>query len=265
MRIGLRSLALTHRRVASGVPTNIAGFPVLSALIDAGKVISAWVLPSGNPTQYLTKDGSNNVSQWAACGGTGPLSLAEATNMPVYDAAAFGGKGGLTFDGVSKKLTTTGPFPGAWPTQANANPWYFVGGVRQDIAGAVATNAAIVGYGSTNERLLSRTSTASVSRLRLVMNGAVLISGSAVVFDGAHVASGYFKAGANAQLWADATSEGTSSSGVNTLVQTTFALGCLANATQFWNGAMCCAAVLNNNLTGGDLANLQNEFTGRLS
>jgi hypothetical protein len=265
MRVGLRSLSLTQRRVGAGAapPSTDLLKDQLDALDAASKVICAWFLPNANPTQYLTLNGSTQVTAWAASHGSAKLTLTEATNPPPYDATAFGNKGGLTLNGSTNKLRSTGPFTG-WP--AATDSFYGIAGARNDTPGATTGVLRIFDYGAslTDDRGFGRTSATSVNRIVSRMNGAGA-AGTLVDLAGAHTIGVFFNSGAS-KNYADSTNDGNPSTAYSTLTQTAVCVGADPSGTaQFWNGAVSCVALLNNTASLADFLNLQAAMASRLS
>jgi hypothetical protein len=269
VRLGFRSLSLTPRKGGAGGAVTDNLKTQLDTLDAASKIISAWYLPRANPTQYLTLNGSIQVTQWTASHGTNKLNLTEATNPPPYDGTAFGGKGGVTFNGTSNRLSNNaGPFTG-WP--GSATPFYFVAGARNDIAGTVAglTAAATIGNSSTY-KMLGRLSASNVNRVHMRDQVTAINQGVIGAFSGAHAASAYFSTTANAcDCWTDTTDEGAGGTSSSTFTLAEVVMGHkptgFAGGPNFWNGAICCLVVANNTLTAGDLTNLQSAIISRLS
>ena len=234
----------------------------LAALDAAGKLVCAWFIPLNNPTQYLTLAGSN-VTTWAAAYGSQKVDVTEATNKPSWDATLFGGKGGVVFDGTNDRLSGTGNVVN-WPN--SSSDLYMLAATRQDAATAATARYALV-YGSStlNSRQIGVADLSS-QRRSLLLAGSNSAQGAVGVFTGAHTVGAVIDVGGTSAVYFDGASDATVSTATASLPLTSVRLGAAAaGSSNFWQGVIVAAAVLNSTATLQDFLDLEALMRARLS
>lgn len=257
------ALARNPRPAAVGDQLAIA----LATLETAGKLVSSYFLPLGNPTQYLTVTPvTNAVTAWAAAYGSQKVTLAEAVNSPVYDSSLFGGKGGVTFNGTTQSLVGTGNVTN-WP-DASSDLYILMAG-RNDLAGGDAGARRGFGYGDADTaavRYVGRIPSGGTNRGLLGAGAAVAIVGSSDLA-GAHTIGGVFDIGGTSQLYVDGAVAGSASTATATLTLSRVRMGASSTtvASNFWSGPIVAAAVLNSTASVADFLALEYLMRGRLA
>lgn len=256
------ALARNPRGAAVGDQLAIA----LATLETAGKLVSAWFLPTADPAQYLALDGSNNVGTWTAAYGTQKVDLSEATNKPVYDATLFGNKGGVTFNGTNQCLTGTGNVSN-WP-DATSDLYMIMAG-RNDLAGGTAGAIRGFTYGESAGNLVryvGRISSGGENRA-LLSAAATTAVGVTNMGSSPHTIGAFFDIGGTTRLYLDGVSDGSASTATAGLTLTRVRIGANAAASpaSFWQGPISCFAVLNSTASLNDFLALERLMRGRLA
>lgn len=235
---------------------------MLAELETAGKLLSAWYLPLAEPTRYLTLDGPNVIG-FAAPFGTQKCDLAELTNPPQWDATLFGGKGGLTFDGLAQCLTGTTNVAN-WP--GTNDTLSMLAAVRQDRASGVAGTLHALTYGATGSsyRAIRRENLSSISRAAAALPTNAT---SAAVFNGAHTVGGRWTNGATTRAYIDGvnTTSGSATPSALTLTRVRIGASAAAVVSSFWEGAIACAAILGPTASEADFLALEAVMRTRIT
>lgn len=237
-------------------------FQKLGKLSSEGKVVSAWILQSGEPDRDLILSGANVIGWRAACG-THPIDLAEITNPPQYDETLFLSKGGVLFNGTSQSLTGLTD-PAGWPT--STEDLYLLAAVRQDYADSNVSQGTVICYGdgASSWRALQRNGDTGASVIRLKVGSNVATGSNS--FNNTHTIAGHVDIGGNSTAYLDGVSDGVVTSATAGLPLTRVRLGASANAIPqlFWSGAIAAAAVLNSSANIADMLELESELRARL-
>lgn len=238
-------------------------FAMLATLASQGKVVSAWILPTADPDQYLTLNGAS-VEGWAAAYGTNKVDLAEVTHPPQWDATLFSNKGGVTFNGTNQCLTGTGLVTN-WPG-ATDDLW-MLAAARQDALAADSGIRYAISYGATNQRReIGRIDNSPRNAVFLNVTGNGFYD-SVGNFSGAHTAGALIDIGGTSNVYLDGTAAAGSTGLSGALTLTRVRMGAIADtaAAKFWSGAIAAAAVLNSTAVLGDFLALESEFRSKLS
>ncbi len=229
----------------------------LASLEAASKLVCAWYLPASNPARDLTLV-STAVQGWAAAYGTQKVNLAELTTPPTWDATLFSNKGGVVFDGTDDCLTGTGNVTN-WPD--NTADLYMLAGVRNDATASIR-RAFSYGDTATTTRALGSSANTAISAIA----GSTAITGASVLA-GAHTIGVFFDIGSNSAVYLDGVSDGTAATASANLTRTRVRLGASAigTPTQFFQGAIVCAAILHSTATLTDFTDLEALMRARLS
>lgn len=162
---------------------------------------------------------------------------ATAGKRPVWSATSFGGRPGVTFDGVDDQISgVTSPYPTG--TLVGGVEFWLI--VSQDaLAGSTGSRSA-VGYGNT------ATGGSYISSFRVVTTGVNRAlserpagkdaSNTSVDFSGIHAVRSYFSAaGGTIGCDVDAIAGSTTTAG-NAITNAVFSIGSAVDSTAFWNG-----------------------------
>lgn len=230
----------------------------LAALDAASKLVCAWYLPAASPSSPLTLVGAD-VTLWVASYGSQKVSLAGVTGVsaPQWDATLFSNKGGVTFNGTTQFVEGTGNVVN-WPT--STDDFYMLAGARNDSVGGFRRGFSF-GDAGTSSRNLGVNGTA-ISMLV----GATSVAGSGSTA-GANTVGAFVDMGGTSAVYLNGSSDGTASTASGNLTLTRVRLGANANAspTQFWSGAIVCAAILNSTASLSDFTTLEALIRARLS
>ena len=93
------------------------------------------------------------VSSWKDVIGAYDLVQSSGTLKPVYSATSFGGRPGVSFDGVDDYLRRVGT-PATFPTSNNYSEIWYIG--SQDALAADTTSRYVAAYGGTGSNSDSR-------------------------------------------------------------------------------------------------------------
>lgn len=158
---------------------------------DLGPLLHAWW--DAEVAESLVLDGGN-VTSWEDQVAGALVSQDFLANKPVYNATSFGGRPGLTFDGLGDFLAVE-PAPAGIPVDENPCEIWAI--VDQTALNSSSGQRQIVTYGSaTNDRrMIYRDVASSENRFRVVgtrsTNG-VIASDNTIPFFGRHVVRGIF-------------------------------------------------------------------------
>lgn len=233
---------------------------LLVTLEAAGKLVCAWFLPTADPDQYLTLDGTD-VTQWDAAYGSAKINLAQDAEgfFPAWDASAFGGTGAVQSVNVLDSGFLTGlSAPSSWPG-ATSDLYMVLGGSLG------LGNAQAFSYGSslTNCRAI-QVDGALHGRGR----ASTLTAAGATVVVGAYHALGWaVDIGGTSTLYVDGVADGSvaTASAALTLSRVRLFADCTATEPGDINGASLNAAiVLNGTASLSDFIAVQTALLDRV-
>lgn len=248
------------------------GFPVLTALAGANKIVSAWILPHDDPSRDLILNGAN-VEGWVAAFGTFPVTVTQNTTdlYPQWNATLYGDKGGVVFDGIDDYLESTTGID-SWPgTDTNVS---LLSACRNDLPTASSGFVLSYGNGSSTTREIGKQNTgmnpsravARFARPAIPFN--TTISGTTVLFDGSHTVGLRLIINGTSTLYVNGVSDGTASTTTSAASLTRIRIGAASApipGTTIWNGVVSAAAILNSTATLQDFLDLEVEFRSRVT
>lgn len=248
--------------VVSPLPTKSApfGFPALSALNGAGKVISSWVI--GQSTMTVVEGA---VNTWRGSFGSQILDLIGSDPAPMWDAKLFGGRGGVVIDGVNTSFSgvsgTGGGLIANWPTGAT-DCWLLAAASNDD-----ATNGrSLFGYGGgvgAGSRFRGLQLAAPNTMIVREGAGASIVSSSMMVV-GAFTFGAHIVAGGNTTIYLNGVPVFVGASPVHTVSLGSVRLGVVLGTPQ-WKGAIAAAAILTGGASEADFLSLEAEFRSRIA
>lgn len=259
MALGL-SIAITSINNMGGGASpviDIAGFPVLSGLANAGKVVSAWVLPDSEPDKYLSLSGSDVLS-WAAACGTHPATYTASAARPQWNPAAFSSKGGITVNGTNQYFETTDIAD--WP--GNTDDLYVLVGASHGTSAV----RSLMSYGisGTSRRRIGIT---SGNRISAIAGSSGSIIGGAIDIT---AGNGYtygvkWDIGSTCSVYVNGTQDGSATIATAALNKTRARFGAdeATAAGNFWLGTLSSAVILNNTASDTDFTALEAELRAR--
>lgn len=229
----------------------------LAALEAAGKLVCAWYLPAASPSSTLTLSGAD-VTAWNASYGTQKVDLASETAAPQWDATLFSNKGGVTFNGSTQRLLGTGNVTN-WPP--DTDDLYMLVAVAS-VASASTRRAFAYGNTTTSTRAIGNTVGPVPSSIvaATVVNGVSTISGGSTVGLVCDI-------GGTSAIYLNGVSDGTASTASGALTISRVRLGASAagSASQFFQGTISCAAILNSTASLSDFTSLEALMRARVT
>ena len=256
--LGLVGLSLSGTNGQGGsAPAGDALADALAALEGAGKLVCAWFLPSATPSQYLTLSGAD-VNGWDAAYGTQKVNLAVETAAPQWDATLFSNKGGVTFDGTTQRLLGTGNVTN-WPP--DTDDLYMLVAVAS--VANVATRRAFA-YGSSAS--VMRAIGNSSGPVATAIAGTNSASGASTISGGATI--GFVcDIGGTSAVYLNGASDGTvaTASASLTLLRVRLGASAASTASQFFQGTISCAAILNSTASLSDFTALEALMRARVT
>lgn len=252
-RRGRRTVVGTGAGAAAGDALKDA----LDALQTAGKLVSAWFLPSDTPDQYLTRTGSN-VLAWTASHGTHKINL-NGQNAPQWSPSSFGGKGAVTSAGAAYLLGASGPV--GWPTTGTS---YVLLALRND--GGIDTGIMIWGRESNGTyRAIATGSSNTALRGRIASTA---FQGAAGTGDGSFTAGLKIVIGGTTALYRNGSSVASAATSIGSLGGTDLSFGYEGTTGAFSSGlagAFAAMVVLNGTASDSDFLALEALMRARLA
>lgn len=255
---GMNSGLLFPQAVVGGVTDDLD--TKLAALEAAGKLVSAWFLPTADPDRDLVLSGTN-VTTWNAAYGTFKANLTVGANVsPVWDSTLYSGKGGLTFNGTSQCLTLAGGNVSSWP--AASSDLYMLAAVRSDDESPRMCFA--YGSGASAGRSIGVDNTTVP---RIWARAATLSAFGTTDPSGSHTIGAHFDIGGTTTGYLDGVSNATvvTATAALTIARARIGAGHNTAAANFWSGAIVAAAILNATATGTDFTDLEALMRARLA